>query len=85
MAVHEALLANGVDLVCLAGFMRILTEDLTKLWTGKLLNVHPALLPSFKGTHAHRQALQAGVCVTGCTVHFVDVRIVFQGSAFITC
>jgi len=74
MAVHEALQRHRVQLVCLAGFMRILTPELTRLWRGRMLNVHPALLPAFKGIHAQRQALQAGVRITGCTVHFVEVH-----------
>lgn len=59
-------------LVCLAGFMRILTAEFLREYAGRVLNIHPALLPSFPGLHAQRQALQYGVKISGCTVHLVD-------------
>ena len=75
-AFDEALLASlrehGVEWVVLAGFMRVLTSGFLRAWGGRVVNIHPALLPSFPGVNAVRQALSHGVKVTGCTVHFVD-------------
>jgi phosphoribosylglycinamide formyltransferase-1 len=71
-AVVNALRERGVEWVVLAGFMRILTHVLLDAFPMRVVNIHPALLPSFPGTDAQRQALDYGVRVTGCTVHFVD-------------
>lgn len=63
---------NAVDLVCLAGFMRLLSATFIREFPNRILNIHPSLLPAFPGLDAQRQALEHGVKITGCTVHFVD-------------
>lgn len=67
----EVLRVNQIELVALAGFMRVLTPWFVTRWQGRLVNIHPSLLPDFRGTHTHARALQAGVSEHGCTVHFV--------------
>jgi phosphoribosylglycinamide formyltransferase-1 len=66
-----ALRAAGVEIVCLAGFMRILSDGFARAWEGRLLNIHPSLLPDFKGTRVHERVLEAGVSHSGASVHFV--------------
>ncbi len=70
--IAETLTKKDVDLVVLAGFMRVIGKPLIKKFHNKIMNIHPALLPSFPGLHGQRQALDCGVKVSGCTVHFVD-------------
>ena len=70
-ALHQALTSAGVELICCAGFMRLMTASFVDGWYGRMLNIHPSILPSFKGLATHEQALAAGVKITGCTVHFV--------------
>src|SRR5262245_20364721 len=70
-ALQAVLEKNRIDIVCLAGFMRLLTAGFVKQWQHRILNIHPALLPAFKGLDTHRRALEAGVAVHGATVHFV--------------
>jgi phosphoribosylglycinamide formyltransferase 1 len=70
-ALDQELHKQRIDLVCLAGFMRLLTPWFVNRWGGRMLNIHPSLLPQFKGLHTHRRALEAGVKLHGATVHFV--------------
>lgn len=62
---------HRIELICLAGFMRLLTPGFTQRWDGRIINIHPALLPSYKGLHTHERALADGVKIHGCSVHFV--------------
>ena len=80
--VDAALRGASVEWVCLAGFMWILGAEFVRSWAGRLLNIHPSLLPSFRGAHAHRDAIAAGVSVTGATVHFVAVRFFIISSGY---
>ncbi len=84
-AMQETLDQYEVDLICLAGFMRLLTSWFVGRWNGRMLNIHPALLPAFKGLDTHRRALSAGVKIHGASVHFVATEmdsgpIVAQGA-----
>ena len=84
-ALAAAIDAQRPDLVVLAGFMRLLTDASVRRYSGRMLNIHPSLLPAFPGLHTHRRALEAGVRVHGCTVHFVtpaldDGPIVIQAA-----
>ena len=74
-ALHEALVASGAEIVCCAGFMRLMTAGFVEKWSGRMLNIHPSLLPAFKGLDAQAQALAAGVKIAGCTVHFVEPKM----------
>ena len=70
-AIDAALRQAGVELVCLAGFMRLLGAEFLRRWHDRVLNIHPSLLPAFRGLHAHEQAIASGVRISGCTVHIV--------------
>jgi phosphoribosylglycinamide formyltransferase-1 len=74
-ALAEAIDRHSPDLVALAGFMRILGADFVRRYSGRMINIHPSLLPAFPGLHTHRRALQEGVKLHGCTVHFVTPQV----------
>jgi phosphoribosylglycinamide formyltransferase-1 len=71
----DALKKRNVELVCLAGYMRLLSPEFIRAYPNRILNVHPSLLPSFKGLNAQKQAIEYGIKVSGCTVHFVDENL----------
>ena len=70
--IQDELESSGAELVVLSGYMRILTPWFVGIWKGRLVNIHPSLLPDFPGPHPHKDVLSAGINTTGCTVHFVD-------------
>lgn len=70
-ALDQAIRTHNVGLVCLAGFMRILTPGFVNRWRDRLINIHPSLLPAFRGLHTHERVIEAGIRISGCTVHFV--------------
>ena len=72
---HEALIVAGADYVALAGYMRILTPGFVAKWEGRMVNIHPSLLPRYKGLHTHERALEAGDSHGGCSVHLVTVEL----------
>lgn len=74
-ALSSALKGARADLICLAGFMRLLSADFVDEWRGRLINIHPSLLPSFKGLDVHAEMLRAGVKIAGCTVHYVSAEM----------
>jgi formyltetrahydrofolate-dependent phosphoribosylglycinamide formyltransferase len=73
--IDDALRSAGIEIVCLAGYMRLLTPFLVEAWQGRMLNIHPSLLPSFPGLHTHARALEARVKLHGCTVHLVTAEM----------
>jgi len=78
---NEVLRDENIELICCAGFMRVLTPFFTRQWPEKILNIHPSLLPKYKGLHTHERALEAGDGTHGCTVHYVNEEL--DGGAII--
>ena len=74
-ALHDALKTAKIDFVCLAGFMRVLTGGFVSDWRGRMINIHPSLLPAFEGLHVHERMIEMGVKLAGCTVHFVSAEV----------
>ena len=74
-AMQKHLDGAGAGLICLAGFMRILSDGFVRKWQGRMVNIHPSLLPAFKGTHVHERVLAAGEKMSGCTVHYVTPEL----------
>jgi phosphoribosylglycinamide formyltransferase 1 len=72
---HEALVAHGAEMVACCGFMRLMTSDFVGVWHDRMINIHPSLLPSYKGLHTHERALADGVRIVGCTVHVVRLQM----------
>lgn len=82
--IGDELEKRGVELVCLAGYMRLLSPEFVRRFAGKIVNIHPSLLPAFPGLDAQKQAFDAGVAVTGCTVHYVD-ELLDHGPTILQC
>ncbi len=74
-ALHQEIIKYDVEIICLAGFMRLLSKEFVDKWHNKIINIHPSLLPDFKGANAVEDALKSGVKISGCTTHFVSVEM----------
>jgi len=74
-ALHQEIIKHDVEIICLAGFMRLLSEWFVAKWRNKIINIHPSLLPDFKGANAVEDALKSGAKISGCTTHFVSVEM----------